>query len=105
MNRQPCPATPTTQRLFGRIKAKPYPDHYGIVRTPYSPGFNAASADRLGIIEDFPANRDQICLIIGQDLFDPIAAEDEPDRHGHDIGVEPDIFRERRLIAVFNFPA
>jgi hypothetical protein len=45
----------------------------------------------VGIIEDFPANRDQICLIIGQDSFGPIAADDEPDCHGHDIGVTPDI--------------
>ena len=30
---------------------------------------------------------------------------DEPDRHGHDIGVALHIFRQRHLIAVFDFLA
>jgi hypothetical protein len=69
LNRQPRPAGPTTQRLFGRIKAKPAPDHYGLVRTPHRPDFDAVSHGQVGIIEDFPAKPDQFCLIFVHDPF------------------------------------
>lgn len=73
MNRQPRPATPNTQRLFGRIKAKPHLDHYGLVTTPYPGKFHRPIGRLVGIIEDFPANRDQICLFIAQGRFGLIA--------------------------------
>jgi hypothetical protein len=95
MNRQPRPATPNTQRLFGRIKAKPHPDHYGLVTTPRPGKFQRPSRRLVGIIEDFPVNRDQICLIIAQSRSGPTAMEGWAGRHGHDIGMAPRLFQRR----------
>jgi hypothetical protein len=52
----------------------------------------------VGIIGDFPANRDQICLIIAQYPSGVVAVEGQSYLHGHDIGAAPHLF-EWRLIA------
>jgi hypothetical protein len=93
MNRQPRPATPNTQRLFGRIKAKPHPDHYGLVTTPRPGKYQGPSRRLVGIIEDFPVNRDQICLIIAQRRSGLAAMEDRTARHPHDIGMTRRLFQ------------
>ena len=59
----------------------------------------------IGIVEDFPSHRDQIGLPVTQDLLGLVAMDDEADRHRHDIGMALHIFRQRHLVAVFDFLA
>ncbi|WMT71411.1 hypothetical protein [Bradyrhizobium sp. Ash2021] len=104
MNRQPRPATPNTQRLFGRIKAKPC-RIITVSSRRLSTEFQRPIGRLVGIIEDFPATRDQICLFIAQGRFGLIAVGDQTTCDGHDIGMASDIFQRWHLAAVFNFPA
>src|SRR5207247_528029 len=59
----------------------------------------------IGIVEDFPPHRDQIGLPVTQDLLGLVAMDDEADRHRHDVGMALHVFRQRHLVAKFDFLA